>query len=176
MSNRIALNKIDKTLLAFSSCFLIITSLISIWFVFIIINIDLKLEFLIILVLIISMFIIGLTLWTNSVILSKKEVLRKREININLIICLIQSVSIFMNGFRFKYLQGLECVFYINIDQTISKVESGIVLPKLGFQFVFNFMSTKGIFIGINVIALIFSFFFLYIRGKYFHNKESVLT
>lgn len=168
MAGKITLNNVDKILLVFSSIYLMITSLISLWFIFVLINEDIELKFLIILTLIVGLFIIGLTLWTNAVLLSKLDSIGKKEITINSIICLIQSFSFFLDGFRFKYLQGLEYVLFIHIDQTFNRFERGIIFLRPAFEFVFNFMSTQGIFIGVNIIALTFLFFFIYTRRKYF--------
>lgn len=167
--NKIVLSKIDKKLLVFSSIFMMITSLISVFLLFLIINEVDEPGFLVILTFLISLFTIGLTLWTNSIILSNLEVLRKREVNINLIICLIQSFYIYMDGFRIKYVQGLECVFFLFFDKTIKKVEPGVILPTISLEFVFSFLPNDGTFIGVNIIALIFLLFFIYIRKKYFN-------
>lgn len=175
MKNAIAPSKIDRILLFCSSIYLIVTSLISIWLIFIIIQAADELKFLIVLSLIASAFTIGLTLWTNSVILSKIDSLRKKDINVNLIICLVQSFSLFMNCFRFKYVQGLECMVFVYTDQAVSKFKLGFLFPRTGFEFVFNFMYTTGVFFSVNLFALTFLLFFIYISKKYFKNAITSL-
>ncbi len=76
MTEKIILRGPDKILLIFSSIFLMISGLLSLGFMFPILKQDVKLEFIIILTLLVSSFIIGLTLWSNSLILSKLEAIR----------------------------------------------------------------------------------------------------
>lgn len=168
MIDKTSLNTFDKVLLIFSSIYLIITSFISLWFIFILINEDIKLEFLVIITLIVGLFIIGLTLWTNSVLLSKIDSIGKREVTTNLVICLIQSFSFFLNGFCFKYTQGLEWGGFLHFHQLTNELDLKMLFPRLTFEFMFNFRSTNGILIGFNFITLLFSFFFIYIKKRYF--------
>lgn len=168
MKNEVKLNFVDKFLLYFSSVYLIITGFISLWFIFILIDSDLKLQFLIIITISVALFIIGLTLWTNSVMLSKIGFMENSQITMNLIICLIQSFSFFLNGFCYKYTQGLESVGFLHVHQLTNEFELRMFPPKLTFDALFNFRSTNGIYIAVNFIMLPFLLFFIYIKRKYF--------
>jgi hypothetical protein len=169
MINNASFSTIDKVLLAFISLYLIITSLISLRFISAIFSADVKIEFIIIIGLIVSIFIIGITLWINALILSKRLVVGKREIDINLMICLIQSFSFFLDGFCIKYTQGVEWAGAVHFHQIIEFI---LYPPILTFEAIFNFRSTNGILIAVNFPPLVLSFFLVYMRKKYFKKEN----
>jgi hypothetical protein len=113
--------------------------------------------------LIISTFIVLTTLFINSKLLLNWKSLNMKYVIFNLIICIIQSVSFFSDGFCYKYTQGLEWVGFLHYDPNNGQWDSGAFFSKTMFEFIFNFKSANGIMIGTNFITLLLGFYYYYL-------------
>lgn len=152
--------KIIKIVLYLSSIYMILSAIISL---FIIIQGLLTIHYLNIvssLSIVTAVSIILLTIGNNCSLLLSKNMVLKSNIIINLIVCSIQSISIFSEGFCYKYTQGFEWVGYVHFDLHDGKTDFGAFISTLVFEFIFNFKTANGVMLGTNFFTLLLVVFF----------------
>lgn len=166
-------HRIKNVIIFIISIYLIFTALVSLFYVSMAFTKLESLDIITVPFLLLALFIVSLTLWANADTLLDRKIHKSRNILINLIICAMQSISIFSEGFCYKFVQGFEWVGFIHFDKSTWKFEYGAFFSQFIYEFLFNFRDANGLMIGTNFITLLLTVFFGFLLIK---KKEIEVT
>ncbi|MBB6238976.1 hypothetical protein HDC90_003623 [Pedobacter sp. AK013] len=74
----------------------------------------------------------------------------------------LQVINVSLNGFQFKYNQGLEIVVYANMENISRKVNCGAYVSNFNYFLNEKFIESDYSVIGLNLLALALFLFYLY--------------
>lgn len=155
--------KIKSILVLTSSIYLTLSALISLWLVgYVILNGSI--DFLIAILLIVSVFLIFTTVGVNLPLIRNPNSLTERKANFNIIISVLQSLSILVNGFNYRYVQGFEWGVFFHLNHNTNKTIFNTFFSIFIFEGVFNFKPNDGFTIGINFIAVLLVILSVFLR------------
>jgi hypothetical protein len=100
--------------------------------------------------------VISITLINNLLIFIKPKLLDKKcQYLINLSVCFLQSVIIVVDGFYFRYLQGLSLTFYVNVNKLTKAFDWGGYFEYFTLEFILKLQSSDNVLFGVNLITLV---------------------
>lgn len=163
--------KIKNILISASSIFLTLSALISLWLVG---HVILKgsIDFLIAILLIVSACLILTTIGVNVPLIRNPDSLTERKANFNIIISVLQSLSILVDGFNYRYVQGFEWGVFFHLNHNTNKTIFNTFFSTFIFEGVFNFKSNDGFTIGINFIAVFLVILYVFLRKGLVRGKN----
>lgn len=115
--------------------------------------------------------IVVVTVINNIQILVHLDRLKPLYFSVNAIICIIQVLHIFTNGFYFKYVQGLGLVGYIAVVHSSKEVSYGAFLTNLIWEFTIKFDKSDGTLIGVNFIAFVLLIYYYWLSKNIGNNR-----
>src|SRR5690606_16008695 len=99
--------------------------------------------------------LVAITIFNSiDVLLSKSNVVLIRGATINGIILAIQSLTLFTEGFYYRYTQGNNLFFFIIIERSTKAILWDIYLELAVFDFDLKFAPSEYTLIGVNMLAL----------------------
>lgn len=152
----------NKLIIATAS-YQLITALVCLFFVFIGAVQNLLSDYIIIAGLAVSGLILLVTILTNIQILVYRDRLKPHYFTVNAVICLVQSIHLFTDGFYYKYLQGFGLIGYVALVHSTKAVLWGVFLKNLTWEFMFKFDESENTLVGINFIAFALMLYFYWL-------------
>lgn len=99
--------------------------------------------------------LVAITIFNSiNVLVSKSNVVLIRGATINGIILAIQSLTVFTEGFYYRYTQGNNLFFFISIERSTKAVLWDIYLELAVLDFDLKFAPSEYTLIGVNMLAL----------------------
>ena len=113
-------------------------------------------------------FVISLaTIVNNFYILKLRNRISEKHLAFNIYVCLLQIFSIAIDGFQFKYKQGLGIVTYWKVMTGTDQSFFGCRIEKFDFNFTFKFNNSNFFLIGVDFLILFLFLLFLWIYRTY---------
>ena len=162
-------NLIDKTL----AIYLVLSSSVSLLFltVFVIGN---KLTVIFLMPILISLILMLAIIYYNSRILFSYSISKQRAL-INSCAGLLQLPFLYMDGFQFKYNQGIQFIVYGKMFNGTSDFRLGFEFEKFSYLINIQFWERTYTNVGIDLLALGIFIFYLYQYNKLKNHSSQTL-
>ncbi|TKC04709.1 hypothetical protein FA048_18650 [Pedobacter polaris] len=102
---------------------------------------------------------ISITILNNFFILKRLNNIPKKSFLTNFIICSLQVFSLSLNGFQFKFNQGIEATIYTNIG-SIGNFNIGAYFNNFNLALKIEFLNVDSTSIEVNILALLLTVFY----------------
>ncbi|SEL95159.1 hypothetical protein [Parapedobacter koreensis] len=110
--------------------------------------------------------IIGVTIFNAiDTLVSKRQDSLRRGSVINGVIFALQSITLFTDGFYYRYTQGNKLFFFINFEHLTKDIRWGIYFEPMVLDFNLKFDSSDNTLVGINFMALVLAVVSFWMAG-----------
>ena len=158
-----------KRIVVASCVYVLLTGLVSAFYLFAILIQGLIVDFIGWTSVLLCGGVILASIINNLLILNNTSNIKNKQVLLNFWICVFQVIYITLDGFQFKYNQGLEVICYVQMENVSKLLTVGVLFENFNFAFNFKFLDSDFSSLGVNLISLCFCLTFLY----YYRNNNA---
>ena len=150
-----------KNLNKISSIYLVISAIISLFFITVIIF-QYEITGIFWFTMPLCILVVVVSILNNYNILVQPLQINKLNLLINMCVSFLQMPLITVNGFQFKYNQGLQLIAYLKLSRESKEAKVGIYFENFNHLLNVKFLEINYSIIGIDLVTLFLFLFYLY--------------